>query len=50
MPAVLQRLMRHASIETTMRYYVDQQAEDLWRMEPKPATPEQLQPTADAAA
>jgi len=36
MPAVLQKLMRHASIETTMRYYVDldadELAEDLWQL------------------
>jgi len=35
MPAVLQRLMRHESIETTMGYYVDldadELAEDLYR-------------------
>jgi integrase len=35
MPAVLKQLMRHASIETTMRYYVgiqaDDVAEELWR-------------------
>ena len=35
MPAVLQRLMRHAAIETTLRYYVDLDADelaaDLWR-------------------
>jgi hypothetical protein len=34
MPAVLQRLMRHASIQTTMRYYidlnVDEMADELW--------------------
>jgi hypothetical protein len=34
-PAVLQRLMRHANIETTMEYYVgleaDELAEELWR-------------------
>jgi len=34
-PAVLQRLMRHASIQTTMDYYValdaDDLAGDLWR-------------------
>lgn len=29
MPATLKLLMRHASIETTMRYYVDIQADDL---------------------
>ena len=37
MPAVLQRLMRHKSIETTMGYYValdaDELAEDLYRAE-----------------
>jgi hypothetical protein len=35
MPAVLQRLMRHESIETTMTYYVDldadELAEELWK-------------------
>ena len=35
MPAQLQRLMRHRSVETTMRYYVgfdaDQETTDLWR-------------------
>jgi integrase len=34
-PAVLQRLMRHADIQTTMRYYVDLDADELaaglWR-------------------
>ncbi len=34
MPAILQRLMRHASIQTTMAYYVslnsDEVADDLW--------------------
>ena len=34
MPAVLKRLMRHASINTTMAYYVDLDADevagDLW--------------------
>jgi integrase len=34
MPAVLRKLMRHASIETTMGYYVDldvdDMADDLW--------------------
>lgn len=28
MPAVLQKLMRHASIQTTMQYYVSLEAED----------------------
>jgi len=28
-PAVLKRLMRHADIETTMRYYVDLDADDI---------------------
>jgi integrase len=36
MPSVLQKLMRHDSIETTLRYYVDldadEMAEELWRM------------------
>ena len=36
MPSVLQKLMRHDSIETTLRYYVDldadELAEELWRM------------------
>ncbi len=35
MPAVLQRLMRHSAIQTTMKYYVRQDADDiaadLWR-------------------
>jgi hypothetical protein len=35
MPSVLRELMRHESIETTMRYYVGQNAEstadELWR-------------------
>lgn len=35
MPMVLQKLMRHDSIETTMRYYVDldadEMAEELWK-------------------
>ena len=39
MPAVLQRLMRHESIETTMGYYVDldadELAEDLYRAHEK---------------
>ena len=34
MPAVLRRLMRHKDISTTLKYYVDQDAEeiaaDLW--------------------
>ena len=42
MPAVLRRLMRHASIETTMRYYVDIEADelaaDLWGQEKVRAT------------
>ena len=29
MPAVLQRLMRHSAIETTLKYYVDLEADDL---------------------
>ena len=29
MPATLQKLMRHASIETTMRYYVEHNADDV---------------------
>ena len=37
MPMVLQKLMRHDSIETTMRYYVDldvdDMAEELWKAE-----------------
>ncbi len=43
MPAVLQKLMRHASISTTMAYYVDldvdEMADDLWAKHPaeKPA-------------
>jgi integrase len=28
-PAVLQKLMRHASIQTTMQYYVDLEADDV---------------------
>ncbi len=36
MPSVLQKLMRHESIETTLRYYVDldadEMAEELWKM------------------
>jgi integrase len=28
-PAILQLLMRHESIETTMKYYVDQDADDI---------------------
>jgi integrase len=38
MPAVLQKLMRHASIQTTMTYYVDldvdEMADDLWAKHP----------------
>jgi len=29
MPAVLKRLMRHKDISTTLKYYVDQEAEDI---------------------
>ena len=29
MPAVLRRLMRHKKIDTTLKYYVDQDAEDI---------------------
>ena len=29
MPAVLRRLMRHKDISTTLKYYVDQDAEDI---------------------
>jgi integrase len=29
MPSVLQKLMRHASIQTTMQYYVDLEADDV---------------------
>ncbi len=29
MPAVLRRLMRHKKIETTLKYYVDQDVEDI---------------------
>jgi integrase len=40
MPAVLQKLMRHASIKTTMQYYVDIEADDiaevLWRDHAEP--------------
>ena len=36
MPAVLQELMRHAAIETTLRYYVDGNADktaaEVWKM------------------
>jgi integrase len=36
-PAVLQQLMRHASIETTLKYYVEQDADslavELWKRE-----------------
>ena len=38
-PMLLQKLMRHNSIETTMRYYVeldvDDMAEELWKTETK---------------
>jgi len=40
MPAVLQRLMRHAGIQTTMAYYVDLDADELaaelWSKHPSP--------------
>lgn len=43
MPSVLQKLMRHDSIETTLRYYVDlnadEMAEALWRMSGSANTP-----------
>jgi len=39
MPATLQKLMRHSAIETTLKHYVDQDADDiaadLWAMENK---------------
>ena len=39
MPMVLQKLMRHDSIETTLRYYVDldadEMAEELWKTMPE---------------
>ena len=42
-PATLQLLMRHASIETTLKYYVSQDAsdvaEELWRAMNPLATP-----------
>jgi integrase len=38
MPAVLQRLMRHANVQTTMQFYVDldvdEMADDLWAKHP----------------
>jgi integrase len=41
MPAVLQRLMRHANVQTTMQYYVDLDADsiadDLWANHPATA-------------
>ena len=43
MPAVLQKLMRHANVQTTMQYYVDldvdEMSDDLWAKHPaeKPA-------------
>lgn len=41
-PQVLQRLMRHASIQTTMKFYVDADAHDLaddvWQSSPQPDT------------
>jgi integrase len=49
MPAVLQKLMRHKSIETTLKYYVDQQADEigalLWRtLEAPTSVPEKSRP------
>jgi integrase len=42
MPAVLRKLMRHASVETTMGYYVDlnvdDMADDLWQNHPAVGT------------
>lgn len=39
MPAVLQKLMRHSAIQTSMGYYVDLDADDLaadlWRKQEK---------------
>jgi integrase len=41
MPAVLQRLMRHSNVQTTMQFYVDLDADtiadDLWAKHPTPA-------------
>ena len=43
MPAVLRRLMRHKDISTTLKYYVDQDVEDiaadLWAAYRKSNTP-----------
>lgn len=43
MPAVLKELMRHASIETTLRFYVGQNAEatadELWDWHEKATQP-----------
>jgi integrase len=48
MPTILRELMRHESIETTMRYYVGQNAEstadELWRVAGSASTAEPLQP------
>ena len=30
-PAIIQRLMRHANIDTTMKYYLDQDADEVAR-------------------
>ena len=46
-PAILQKLMRHANIQTTMGYYVDldvdEMAEELWANH-RPATTENAAP------
>lgn len=51
MPVVLQQLMRHESIETTLKYYVEQDAEalgaELWRFNATPSYREHDVPTLD---
>jgi integrase len=46
-PAVLQQLMRHASIETTLKYYVEQDAnalaEELWKLSPREVVGDQVE-------
>jgi integrase len=46
-PAVLQQLMRHASIETTLKFYVEQNADavgaELWKFETQTAKDDPLQ-------